>query len=444
MQDKIDNRHRARGKRRCSSFSIRGYIFVYTALFCCLLLSSTASAEDMKLQALIAEALKNNREILMSEAHLSASGYRIPQAKSLPDPMLMVGYQNEGWKRYTYGEMQGAQWMFSASQMLPFPGKLSLKGEMAAREHEGLQAAHESLRLKTVSRVRELYYDLFLAYKNIDIVRDRTAFFSRMEEAALARYSSGMGLQQEVLMAQAEKYMLLEKEEMQRQKIQATEAMLNAVIGREVTSPIDRPLEPSGAAYTLSLEALLTLAKESAPELKPKEKMVSAAEARLRMAEREYYPDFTLGASLFKRTGEFEDMWSLTTTVNIPIFYRTKQKQAVLEAEALLSETRHELEASRLMLASSIRDNYSMLKMSERLMELYKNGLIPKVYQDFEAGLAGYMTGKVEAITVIARLKALLEVETLYWGQFIERGKAVARLEAITGISASAQGDKLK
>lgn len=417
-----------------------GYLFL-------ILFVTSVSAEDIKLQALIVEALKNNRDILMSEARLSASGYRIPQAKSLPDPMLMFGYQNEGWKRYTYGEMQGAQWMISASQMIPFPGKLSLKGEMAAREYEGLQAVHESLKLKTIARIKELFYDLFLAYKNTDLIHDRTALFSRIEEAALARYSSGLGMQQEVLMAQAEKFMLLEKEEMQKQKIQATEAMLNSVVGRDVTSPIDKPSEPAEplyTAYNLSLENLLKIAQESAPEVKPREKMVSAAETRVRMAEREYYPDFTLGANLFKRSGEFEDMWSLTTTVNIPLFYKTKQKQAVLEAEAMLSEARHELGATSIMLASSIRDNYSMLKTAERLMELYKNGLIPKVYQDFEAGLAGYMTGKIEAITVISRLKALLDVETLYWGQVVEREKAAARLEAITGISAPAQGDKLK
>lgn len=439
MRIKRGNRQRTRGKKQ-SFFSSCGYILV----FCCLLVSAPVFAEDIRLQNLINEALKNNRDILMSEARLSASGYRIPQAQSLPDPMLMAGYQNEGWKRYTYGEMQGAQWMFSASQMIPFPGKLSLKGEMAAREYEGLEAAHAALKLKIVSRVRELYYDLFLAYRNIDLIQDTTELFSRLEDAALARYSSGMGMQQEVLMAQAEKYMLLEKEEMQKQKIQATEAMLNSVIGREITSPVDRPLEPSAAAYTFSLEALLTLAHEGAPEIRPKEKMVSAAETRVRMAEREYYPDFTLGASLFKRSGEFEDMWSLTTTVNIPLFYKTKQKQAVLEAEALMSEARNELEASRLMLASGIRDNYSMLKTSEKLMELYKSSLTPKLYQDFESGLAGYMTGKIEAITVLSRLKALLDVETSYWIQFIEREKAVARLEAITGISASAQGDKLK
>jgi hypothetical protein len=39
----------------------------------------------------------------------------------------------------------------------------------------------------------------------------------------------------------------------------------------------------------------------------------------------------------------------------------------------------------------------------------------------------------VEAITTISRLKSLFDYELLYWGQVIEREKAIARIEAITG-----------
>ena len=400
-----------------------------------LLLTNIAFAEELNLQQLTAEALKNNPEILAAESRANASRFRIPQAQSLPDPMFMFGYQNEGWRRYTYGEMQGAQWMFSASQMFPFPGKLSLKGEMTSRDAESLKASSASIRLKTIARVKELYYELLLAYKNIDLIKDRTILFSRIEDAALSRYSTGMAPQQEVLMAQTEKYMLREKEEMFKQKIQSIEAMLNTTIGRDVNSPLGRPVEPSRTVFNRSMDKLLKAAHENSPEIKSKEKMVLSAEAKVRMAKKEYYPDFTIAASLFERRGDFEDMWSLTTTINIPLFYRTKQKQAVHEAEASLSEARNEKEAIRLMIASAIRDNYSMLKTTEKLMDLYKNGLIPKTYQDFEAALAGYITGKVEAITVILRLKSLIEFETLYWNQYVEREKAVARIEAITAVS---------
>lgn len=393
-----------------------------------------AYAEELRLQNLIDEALKNNHEILLAESRWKTSTFRIPQVKSLPDPMFMIGYQNEGWRRYTFGEMEGAWWMFSASQMFPFPGKLSLKGEMAERDSESLKNILESVKLNVIKKVRELYYDLCLAYMEIDLISNRTELFKRIEEAALARYSSGMAPQQEVLMAQTEKYMLLEREEMLRQRIESLEAMLNAVIGRDIKAPIGRPSEPIKTVFDYSMDELIRLSHETSPDLKSKEKMVSAATSRVAMAEREYYPDFTLTGTVMKRAKEFEDMWSLTMAVNIPIFYKTKQRQAVNEARSFLSEAEHELEATKIMLSSEIRDNYSMIKTAERLMELYKGGLIQKTYQDFELALVGYVTGKVEAITVINRLKALIDYETQYWRQFIEREKAIARIKAITGI----------
>ncbi|MBA4371757.1 MAG: hypothetical protein C0402_02720 [Thermodesulfovibrio sp.] len=385
------------------------------------------------LDHLIDEALKNNHEIIAAEARLAVAGYKIPQAMSLPDPMFMFGYQNEGWKRYTYGEMQGAQWMFSGSQMFPYPGKRSLKGQMASKEAEGLGAAYQGLKLKTAEKVKELYFDLFLNYKNIDLIQDRKLLFFRIEDAALARYSSGMGLQQEVLMAQTEKYMLLEKEEMLKQKILSSEAMLNLVLGRDVIAALGRPVDQSGTELPETLEDLLNNHIMQSPFVLEKEKMVAAAAVKVRMAEKEYYPDFTINAGYFKRTREFEDMWSLTTTVNLPIFYKTKQRQAVLEAKAVLAEAEHEVLAIRAMLSSTVRDNYSMMKSAERLMSLYRDGLIPKTRQDFDAALAGYTSGKTEAITVISRLKALVDVESLYWGQFVEREKAIARLATVTG-----------
>jgi hypothetical protein len=69
--------------------------------------------------------------------------------------------------------------------------------------------------------------------------------------------------------------------------------------------------------------------------------------------------------------------------------------------------------------------------------------LIPKNSQDFELALSGYATGRTEAIVVINRLKTLLDYETLYWSQFTEREKAVARLQAITeGLATGSEGKR--
>lgn len=395
---------------------------------------TVAADEALNLQSLIDEALKNNREIQAAESRWNASTYRIDQATGLPDPQVTFGYQNEGWNRNTYGTMQGSQRIYGLSQTFPFPGKRSLRGESASSDAGSLEASYKAVRFKTIATVKELFYELFLAYKNIDLVSDKTTLFSRIEDAALARYSSGMGTQQEVLMAQTEKYMLLEKETMLKQKIQSLEAMLNNAVGREASAPLARPAEPAPSVFTYSIDELTSLAYANSPELQSREKMIASSKTQIELAQKEYYPDFTLAANVFQRTGEFQDMWSVTATINIPLYFHKKQ-QAVAEARSLSYSAQSDLEATKLMLSSSIRDNYSMLSTTEKLMGLYKTGLIPKTEQDFELALSGYASGKIEAITVINRLKALLDYETLYWGQFVEREKAVARIESIAGIT---------
>ena len=407
-----------------------------------LLLGTASQAQELQLASLIDEALKNNPDIRASQAKIEAAKYRIPQVKSLPDPTVSVGYQNVGLSRYSYGDYSESQWMFTASQMFPAAGKRALRGELAERDMENLQAMDDALRLKTISRVKELYYDLFLSYKSLDVLQEKRGLLAKIEDVSMARYSSGKAQQQEVVMAQTEKYMLFEKEEMFKQKILSTEAMLRSVLGRESKSPLGKPIEPSRTEFNPDMDAVLKKAQEKSPEIKSRERMVEAAKTKLAMARKDYIPDVTIGAGVFPRGGEFQEIWGLSATFNLPVYSSTKQGPGVQEAGASLTQARHELESVNYMIAAAIRDNYAMLTATDKLMDLYKNGLSPKTYQDFELALSGYGTGRIEAIVVITRLKTLLDYDLLYWGQFVEREKAIARLCSIAQIPDTQKGEK--
>jgi len=127
---------------------------------------------ELQLQDLIEEALQAGPEIQAARAKALASGFRVPQTMSLPDPMVMAGYQNVSTNRFTFNEMPDAQFMFSASQQFFFPGKRALKGEVAAREEESLSASAKAVQLRTIAMIKELYYDLFLAHQSMDLVRE--------------------------------------------------------------------------------------------------------------------------------------------------------------------------------------------------------------------------------------------------------------------------------
>ena len=426
----MDERGRILGNRLIFTL-----IFVVVFAVSCFA-AAQVQAEDLNLQQLIDEALRNSPDLHAYGYRTSAAEYRIPQAKTLPDPMISFGYQNEGFTKFTYGNPNNpnTQGIVSVAQSFLFPGKLALRGEAAAKESESMGADYEALRLKIVARVKEVYFDLYNTYKSIDLINERTDLFTQVENAALARYSTGKGSQQEVLMAQTEKYVLLEKEEMLRQKVEELDAMMNAVVGRPANAPLGRPSYLQQVDPVYSLDELIRAAYAQSPELKSLDKKIDAAEVKVALAKKDYYPDFTITGSYFPRGNDFYDMWSLTATVNLPIFYRTKQRQAVNEAEASLNEARSEKEGTRLMIASGIRDNYAMLKASDKLMSLYKNGLVPKSYQDVDLSLSGYKTGSVDALTVITRLKAVIDYEISYWSQFAEHEKAIARIEALTGL----------
>ena len=103
-----------------------------------------AADEPLRLQDLIDEGLKNSPELRAFESRVEASKYRIPQAKSLPDPMLMFGYQNEGFRRITIGEELGP-----TGHVLPLPDVL-LPGKALAQGGDGNAGCREACRAVTV------------------------------------------------------------------------------------------------------------------------------------------------------------------------------------------------------------------------------------------------------------------------------------------------------
>jgi cobalt-zinc-cadmium efflux system outer membrane protein len=402
-------------------------------LFLTILPKGGAAEETLLLDTLVTEGLARNPEVLAARAKAEAAGYRIPQAKSLPDPMFSPGYQNVGFDKITFGQEQMSHVIFNASQKFYFPGKRGLRGEIASSEAESLGASYNATKSKVAAQIETLFYDLFLAYKTIDILEDRTDLFTRIEDAAQARYSSGRGSQQEVIMAQTEKYMILEKEEMQKQRVQALQGMLNSAVGRTADAPLGRPVPPAYTPYTSTLEEALSAAEEGSPEIDSRRKMVGGAEAKVKLANKEYYPDVTVGATYFMKGGGFVDWWALTFAVNLPVFYKSKQQQALYEAQSGLSQVKRELSAAELRISSAIRENHSMVRSADNLMKLYKEGLIPKTDQDVQLAFSNYVTGKTDALTVITRIKNLLDYDQQYWVQFAAREKAIARLDELSG-----------
>ncbi len=91
----------------------------------------------------------------------------------------------------------------------PYPGKLRLKGEIAKREADVSQQQVESVRRAVLAEVKTAYFQLAYLSKTLAILESDGELLLQVEQAADARYRSGMGTQQDVLQAQLQKTRLI-------------------------------------------------------------------------------------------------------------------------------------------------------------------------------------------------------------------------------------------
>jgi outer membrane protein, heavy metal efflux system len=129
----------------------------------------SAFAQEMNgtptpLAPLIAEAEANNTQISAADHSWKAATHVAQQVTTLPDPQFTVQSFSAGSPKPFAGFSNSdfAYIGFGASQELPYPGKLRLKGEVADRDADTQHAQADVLRATVAEQVKLVY--LRLAY----------------------------------------------------------------------------------------------------------------------------------------------------------------------------------------------------------------------------------------------------------------------------------------
>jgi outer membrane protein TolC len=122
-----------------------------------------------------------------------------------------------------------------------------------------------------------------------------------------------------------------------------------------------------------------------------------------------------------------------TISVNIPIFYRSKQRQAEAEAteDVLGSEKMRENRLNEVRF--ELKQEYLAAKAADHLLSLYSKGIVPQASLALESSMAGYQVGNVDFLSVLANFTTVLNYETDYYRQLADYLTAIARMESLTG-----------
>ncbi len=390
-------------------------------------------AQPVKLADLLAEAERSHPAIQAAARMVDAKRARIPQARAWPDPQLSIAYMGDFAPFKTQALDPASYRQFGVMQEIPYPGKRDLRGKIAEKDVDAEKWNVEAARRRVRAAVEIAYYELAAVDKALDITQKDKDLLEKLTRIAEERYKVGKGLQQDVLRAQIEVSRVLQRLTVLRQRRRTLEAQLNSLLVRPPDSPIG-PVAPSDkTVFAYSLEELLQKAVDNFPEIRRQEQLIEQNQLAINLAQKNYYPDFSVGWD-YQNRPDFPEMFGLRFTVNLPVFYKSKQRQALGEAFATLAAARHEREAVRTTLFFQVKEQYLMAKASEELLSLYSKAIVPQSTLALESGLATYQVGSLDFLSLISSFTNVLDYEINYYEELANYQKALARLEEITGI----------
>ncbi len=393
---------------------------------------SRADDEVITLKDLEQEALKNNPEIAMASKKTESAKEKERVASAMPDPMIGYELQNVGaLGTSTIGTEEMSMQGVVVTQDIPFPGKLSTKGNAAHKQSEREQENSRATKLRILSNLRSAYFDYHLAYRTADILEQNKEIMKNFQHITETRLATGQGIQQDVLRAQLEVSMLIEKLTMQEQKKETQRASINALLGRDPRGSLGRPGNSLTTTYPAALDDLSARALEHSPMLAGKKRMVEQSEYELSMSRREYLPDMTVSAGWFERGG-LKDVWQASVMFRVPLYFWNKSA-AVRAADADLHSARYEYDADKIATLSRVKELYTMAKTSERLLNLYDTGIIPQARLALQSATTNYQVGKIDFLSLLESQSVLFQYQLQYENELVNLNRTISMISEITG-----------
>jgi outer membrane protein, protease secretion system len=324
-------------------------------------------------------ALAQDATIRASRAAADASRERLPQARSQFFPSVtasanrfrndlettgpdVLGRETTSRSRY----MSGSQTL-TVRQPL-FRKDLTAQYRQAKAIAADADAVLEHEEQNLVIRVTEAYFQTLLAEEQLALVRIQKGAYEVQLDAARKGFAGGAGTRTDIDEAQARLDMTIAQELEARQNVDLARRQLQIVINQPVLEPVAaidvRKLDLS-APTPNSVEAWLTLAEESSPEIDSAQAQIEAARAEVDRAKSGHYP--TLDAIAQHSRSDSDNINRIDTRYNqtqlglqlqVPIFQGGFVNSRVREALATLDRANNRLEEIRRDLAVRVHREF--------------------------------------------------------------------------------------
>jgi cobalt-zinc-cadmium efflux system outer membrane protein len=386
------------------------------------------------LAGLVAELEAYNPRLQAARSDVDMRVARIAPAGALPDPTFSIGYMG-GLTRpfFPSATTPNAYRQFGVSQDLPYPGKRALRTNIATTDADAERWTYEDTRRQLVAELKAAYFDYVFVDRSLAIVQKNKALLEEFRTIAETRFGVGKGTQQDVLKAQLEISLLLERLQTLERDRGTLQARINALLYRPPDTPLPATLSFAAVDPLPDAARLQALVERNDPALRRDERLVDRGQQALALAKKDVLPDFAINVTSQKYTGGMPWMYGVDFMVKVPLYWQRKQRPMIAEATAALERSRRMRENTLATVKAQVAEEYLAATTSKQLVDLFSDSVLPQAHLALESSLASYQVGTVDFLTMLTNFVTVLNYEVNYQEQAARYNQALARLEPLVG-----------
>ena len=392
----------------------------------------------LTLKQTIEIALSGNPGLSEIKARAEAMAAVPSQEGTLPDPAIKFGALYLPTNSFNLHQDDFTMMEVGISQEIPFPGKLALREKIA--EQEALAAAHsvDEARLRLVRDVKQSWWRLFYDDRALNLLDESEHFFQQLIDIAQAKYKVGKGAQQDVLMAHLELSKLKDEKLNLISMRHAQKARINALLDRNAETPVQIPTAAEFKLPVIDESAVQDTALQTRPLFAQHHKMLDAAKSRVDLAQKGFYPDFTVGAFYDARqsapSGQSRsDFASIQLSMNVPIYADRKQAKAVDQRQSELLREQYSLQDEHRKIQSEIAAKAADYQHTKEKLQLLEHEILPQAQQTVNSLLAGYQVSQTNFSDLLRTQLSFFQYQTQYWQVLALSQQILAELSAEVG-----------
>ena len=381
-------------------------------------------------------ALLNNPGLEAAFEKWRAALERVTPARTLPD--LRFTYAN--YIKEVETRVGAQEQKFGLAQTFPWFGKLDLRGEMALQAAQAERQRYEAVKLDLIFRVKNIYYEYGYLAQAINIAKANLTLLTHFESVSRTKYRGGAGLQRAVIKVQVELGKLEDRLRSLQGLTRPIAAKLNFALNRPSHLPLPLPMALPAEKYDVADKELFSLLRSVNPSLKVLDFMAAKEDFAIKLAEKNFFPDMTLGVDYIDTSSRSDmdpkdngkDPVIAKLSINVPIWhqkYNAIGKEAKSRRRAFLRDRK---EKENLLIADLEMALYQ-LRDADRKINLYGDTLLPKAEQNVKINLLAFTSEKVSFLDLIDSQRILLGFQLEHKRALADRAQKMAEIEMLTG-----------